>query len=137
MNHKKSAVAKTGTKKSAPKKTAAKKASVSGAYTGPPTHARKRSNLTIQPTPSGYQGTKSGLLVPETLGTVIPPSKFNKGLNSARDIIKESIDEFAKFMAHDMEISEIELSISFNANGEFLGFGIGGAASVKIKIRPC
>lgn len=39
-------------------------------------------------------------------------------------------------MTMDFEVSEIELSMSFSAKGEFLGFRIGGAASIKVKIKP-
>lgn len=33
-------------------------------------------------------------------------------------------------------ISEIELAASFGADGKFMGFSVGGATSIKIKIRP-
>ena len=33
-------------------------------------------------------------------------------------------------------ISEIELTASFSADGNFMGFGVGEAASIKIKIKP-
>jgi len=84
----------------------------------------------------GYQVSAGGLLVPETMGVVVTPSKFRSGLKSAQAAIQESIGEFTQFMSQDMEVFEIGLSISFNAEGKFLGFGVGGATSVTIKIRP-
>lgn len=47
------------------------------------------------------------------------------------------VDELAKMVVADgHKISEIELSISFDARGTFLGIGVGGATSIKIKIVP-
>lgn len=39
-------------------------------------------------------------------------------------------------MTEKYAISEIGLTASFNADGKFLGFGVGGAASITIKITP-
>ncbi len=86
--------------------------------------------------PRGYKETSSGIFVPDSPGKPVSPSKFTKGLKSAKSSIQEAISEFSDFITQEMEISEIELSISINAKGEFLGFGVGGDASVKIKIRP-
>jgi hypothetical protein len=33
-------------------------------------------------------------------------------------------------------IDKVELTVSFNAGGEFIGFGVGGAASIRITIIP-
>jgi hypothetical protein len=34
------------------------------------------------------------------------------------------------------DINEIEIAISFSAEGKFLGFGVGGAASITLRIKP-
>ena len=39
-------------------------------------------------------------------------------------------------MAEPYEITEIEFNASFSADSKFMGFGVGGAASIKIKIAP-
>ncbi len=39
-------------------------------------------------------------------------------------------------MADGFTIKEIELSASLNAEGKFLGFGVGGAATVTVRIGP-
>ncbi len=88
------------------------------------------------PAPSGYRESPSGLIVPDAKSEPVSPTKFAKGLKSAKFAIKETISGFTDFMTQDMVISEIEFSVSFSAKGEFLGFGIGGDASVKIKICP-
>ena len=54
----------------------------------------------------------------------------------AQSEIRESLQEITAALSMNFEISEIELSISFSADGKFLGFGVGGATSLKIKIRP-
>jgi len=68
--------------------------------------------------------------------SLIPATKLRKGLAAAQTEIKESLQEIATLLTLDFEVSEIELSISFSADGKFLGFGVGGATSIKVKIRP-
>lgn len=45
-------------------------------------------------------------------------------------------DEISGLMAGRYNIGQVELTVSFNTNGEFIGFGVGGAASIKITIIP-
>jgi hypothetical protein len=59
-----------------------------------------------------------------------------KGLQNGRAEITGILQEFANMATADYSIKEIELSVSFSASGKFLGFGVGGATSVKIKIAP-
>ena len=66
----------------------------------------------------------------------VPASKLREGLAAAQDDIKQSLQEIATIMTMNFEVAEIELSMSFSAKGEFLGFGVGGAASIKVKIKP-
>jgi hypothetical protein len=39
-------------------------------------------------------------------------------------------------MSDEYSISEMELSASFNAEGKFLGIGVGGAKSITIRVKP-
>jgi len=39
-------------------------------------------------------------------------------------------------MAGQYNIGEVELTVSFNSGGEFIGFGAAGAASITITIIP-
>lgn len=89
--------------------------------------------------PPGYATNPKGfVLVPADAvkNAVTPASKLREGLTKAQAEIRESLHEIATTLSMDFEISEIELSISFSADGKFLGFGIGGATSLKIKIKP-
>jgi hypothetical protein len=89
--------------------------------------------------PPGYCLNNGGrLLVPNQLSTsaIVRPSKLRQGLISAQEEIRKSFKEIAAFSSQDFEVAEIEVSISFNADGKFLGFGVGGAFSIKIKIKP-
>ena len=45
-------------------------------------------------------------------------------------------DEISALMSSRYNIGKVELTVSFNAGGEFIGFGAGGAASIKITIIP-
>lgn len=66
----------------------------------------------------------------------VPASKLSSGITAAQSEIKNTLQEIAGLMSMNFEVSEIELSLSFNAKGQFLGFGVGGAASIKVKIKP-
>jgi hypothetical protein len=81
---------------------------------------------------------QNGLHVPlgSPSGKVVPPSKFASGLEASQKQIRHSLSELASVFTQDFEVSEIELSVSFSADGKFLGFGVGGAMSVKVKIKP-
>jgi hypothetical protein len=88
------------------------------------------------PLPSGY-GNRGKLVVPERyVGSPVPSGKFIEGIKSSKEHIKQAIQEFASIMTEGYGIHEIALSVSFDAQGKFLGFGVGGSASVKVKIRP-
>lgn len=93
----------------------------------------------ISSAPIGYAASPNGLVfVPESTlkSTITPASKLRQGMIKAQAEIRESLQEIAATLSMDFEISEIELSVSFNADGKFLGFGVGGATSLKIKIKP-
>jgi hypothetical protein len=86
--------------------------------------------------PAGYSETDSGLVVPTDLSQPIPATKLRAGFNKAKTEINSLIKEIASTMTESYSISEIELTASFSADGKFMGFGVGGAASIKIKITP-
>ncbi|PKN68655.1 MAG: hypothetical protein CVU54_13560 [Deltaproteobacteria bacterium HGW-Deltaproteobacteria-12] len=89
--------------------------------------------------PSGYSISADGLLlVPSSskYPSITPASKLRDGITKAKNEIRQSLQEIATLMTMDFEISEIEFSVSFSADGKFLGFGVGGAASIKVKIKP-
>jgi len=46
------------------------------------------------------------------------------------------VQEIVDTATNDYIISEIELTASFNAEGKFMGFGVGGEVSIVIKIKP-
>lgn len=89
--------------------------------------------------PPGYSISSDGLLfVPSSSKktSITPASKLRDGITKAKNEIRQSLQEIAALMAMDFEVSEIEFSVSFSADGKFLGFGVGGAASIKVKIKP-
>jgi len=85
---------------------------------------------------SGYRESSSGLMVPDSLATPVPPSKLQAGFTRARKEINALVDELVANMTEDYRISEIELAASFSADGKFLGIGVGGAATITIRIAP-
>ena len=127
-----SAVVKgTAAKKAIAKKVVAKKAS--GRYTAHP---------------AGYVSGPAGISVPapkkvpkpKSPAGVVQPSKMEAGFKSAlasvQRLLNDAIDDLAENVKESLEIEKIELSLSFNAKGEFLGIGVGGAASIKVCLKP-
>ena len=101
--------------------------------------ASKSATKTATTNLQGWASNPGGkILVEEKIAKTkpIPASKLRDGIVAAQGEIKQSLQEIASLMTMDFEVSEIELSMSFSAKGEFLGFGVGGAASIKIKIKP-
>lgn len=86
-------------------------------------------------TPPGYLKSNTGILVPIPKN-VVPASKLKKGVGDAKRYMEDILGDFLQTMGEDYEIAEIELSASFSADGKFLGFGVGGDASIKLKVRP-
>ena len=86
--------------------------------------------------PSGYK-VFNGLLIKEAdLPKPVDASALKKGFDKAKKEIKNMVNEIASIMTTQYSISEIELTVSFSAEGKFMGFGVGGATSIKIKIAP-
>ena len=125
----------------------AKKAALKKAASKPTarkTAERKTTSMgrrTVAVVPAGHKRTSSGLLVPERLSAmpssgVVAASKLEKGIASARAKISGVLEELVEATRENYEITEIELSASFNADGKFLGFGVGGEMSITFKVRP-
>ena len=114
------------------KKKVAKRKVLCGGYKAKTTKKKKVSKL-----PNGY-GVSSGNIIARKEDieskAIVPPSKFRLGFKKAKKEIDEIINDIVLSMRTNDVISEVELSIGFNVKGEFIGFGVGGAASLKIKI---
>jgi len=132
--HAKKTVVKAIAKKPTAKKVIAKKSEAKKAVVSKP--AAKRP---LPKVPVGYSNSPSGILIPSGTSNrdVVPPSKLRAGIKAAQAEIRKSLDDIISIMTQDFEIYEIELTASFNADGKFLGFGVGGAATITIRIRPC
>jgi hypothetical protein len=85
---------------------------------------------------SGYVKSDAGIYVPEKIASIVPPSRLRKGFAKAKEEINGIIEEIIDTMTEDYVISEIEFNASFSADGKFMGIGVGGAASIKIKVTP-
>ena len=86
--------------------------------------------------PVGYSQSRGGILIPDKASTPVPVSKLKKGFASAKKEIQSIVEDIITTMADDYVISEIELAASFSADGKFLGIGVGGAATITIRISP-
>lgn len=65
----------------------------------------------------------------------IPTSKVIEGLGSAQEEISRLVEQIVETFGGNANVSEISLTLGFNAKGAFLGIGVGGAASISVKIR--
>lgn len=122
---------------------AAKKASRKAAKVGMRKAAKKgvrKSPPRFTQAPNGFRRTgRAGLVVPDSLshgGSTVPAGKLKRGIMNARDQIDDTLADLFDALKGDYEIAEIKINASFNAEGKFLGFGVGGAMSVEITVRP-
>ena len=128
-------------KKSAKKaaKKPARRAAKTASRSHPPRTAAKRA---IPRGPTGLKRSPAGLYIPAALVSdssegVVSAAKLQKGLAAAKKQITNMIQEIVDTATEDYEISEIEFAASFSADGKFMGFGVGGEATIVIRIRPC
>lgn len=118
----------------ASKKTAAKR----GARRKPPKRKKVTRARRGKHTPLGYLQSAGGLLVPAVISeevTPVSPAKIRSGLSKARTEIKKLMEELSE-LTEGYTVAEIELAASFNADGKFLGIGVGGATTIKVRFRP-
>ena len=67
----------------------------------------------------------------------VPPMRIKEGVKRARRDIVAVLDEITNISSEDeFYVKEIELSLSFDENGRFLGIGTGGVATVKVILAP-
>jgi hypothetical protein len=83
----------------------------------------------------GFVPSDKRPLVQEQRKTV-SAAALKRGFERAKDEIIGMCDEISALMIGRYNIGKVELTVSFNAGGEFIGFGVGGVASIKITIIP-
>lgn len=131
---------KTTAKKPAKKVTPdSRKKSGKGGARKKPARAKKRPAARRgKAVPLGYLQSAGGLLIPAKMSEEVmpvPPAKIRSGLSKARDEIKKLMEALSE-LTEGYTVSEIELAASFNADGKFLGIGVGGATTIKVRFRP-
>ena len=124
-------------KKAAPAKKAAAKKAAPAKKASPANKPIARPKILDVQEPGFIQGS-TRLFLPTSVAkpVVVPSNKLREGLEAAQGQIKKTLQGFASVFTQDFEVAEISLTLSFNAEGKFLGFGAGGAMSVAIKIVP-
>ncbi|WP_368639458.1 hypothetical protein ABRZ04_10485 [Castellaniella ginsengisoli] len=140
-------VAKTAVKKASAKKAPAKL--VAQAYKAAPAKKSAAKKAHYGVSEPGYKKTPGGVLAPVSHKktsasappeSVVPVGKIEKGLKDAlvnvNKVLSDSINSVAEGIQESVELERIELSLSFNAEGKFIGIGVGGAATIKVCLRP-
>lgn len=131
---------KTKAKKPARKKAAPvpKKAPKSAARKKPVRAKKRPAAKKVKAMPLGYLQSAGGLLIPAKMSeevTPVAPAKIRSGLSKAQTEIKKLMEALSE-LTEGYTVSEIELAASFNADGKFLGIGVGGATTIKVRFRP-
>ena len=62
--------------------------------------------------------------------------QLKAGIGQANKALAEVVEQFGTTLRGDYDIGAIEVSVSFDADGRFMGFGSGGAASMKLSLTP-
>ena len=62
--------------------------------------------------------------------------QLKAGIGQANKALAEVIEQFGHTLRGDYDIGAIEVTVSFGEDGRFLGFGAGGAASMKLSLTP-
>jgi hypothetical protein len=112
------------------KKPAAKKASAKKVAVAKKPAAKKRA-----PPEPGYARGAGGIYVPKDIVVPVKASKLKAGLVTAKAQLSEMLDDLADFSS-DFTLAEIEMQVSFSADGKFLGVGVGGATSITLRLKP-
>ena len=119
--------AKKATRKTSPKR----KSAVKVVKPHKVSATRKRKNL-----PSGYMLFQdTDILVPTMASEPVLPKKIRSGIERSKEEISKLMKELSD-LTDGYEIKEIELAVSFSADGKFLGIGVGGATTIKIRFMP-
>jgi hypothetical protein len=109
--------------------------SAQGLIVGHRKNGLTRIPLTADVMPPGFKRS-SDLLVPVEFEKPVPPGKLRRGIERANREIRDALEAIVNTFSSHAEVEQIEISIGFNADGKFLGFGVGGDASIKVTIRP-
>jgi hypothetical protein len=125
-------VKKTVGHKKASKKIAFKKKKASKAATKV---AKAKKLPKREPGFSRQRGSR--LLVPDSLadGQPIKPSLLEKGLRQASQELQRILESMDATL-DGFAIQGVKLSASFDAKGQFLGFGASGAMAIEITVGP-
>ena len=128
--------------KKKPTQASARKAAY-GAVTKAAGAARKTASASVKLPPPGYSRppgkkvlvatSRNQSPVPEN---VVPANKLQAGIRTAQESISEVLQQLVEAARENYEITEIELSASFSADGKFLGFGVGGEMSITFRVKP-
>ena len=97
---------------------------------------REREPMHVIRRPPASQETNRPVHVSADSSQPIAAYKLKKGFEAAQGDILDTITTIANTLSESGNVIEVELSASFNSDGRFIGFGAGGAATMKIRISP-
>jgi len=74
----------------------------------------------------------SAFLIPND----IEAKELSTGVQKALDGVNTLLTQFIDNFNNNYDINEIELALSFNAQGQFLGISTGGTGTVTLRVKP-
>ena len=66
----------------------------------------------------------------------VSAKKLQEGIPAANRALAAVMEEFGQQLVGEYDISEIEVPVSFDSDGRFIGFGPGGSLTIKLKLTP-
>lgn len=66
---------------------------------------------------------------------VVSPEKLKRGLEEKKRDLQTATDDLTQFFRICPGVKEVEVPLSFDNEGKFLGFGMGGAITMKIHVK--
>ena len=98
--------------------------------------AAKKKSAAKRKTAARYsRSSNSGLYLPTDHAEPVDASKLRSGIREAKREIGLLLDDLSN-LSDDLDVSEIELTASFDVQGKFLGIGVGGATAIAIRLKP-
>lgn len=67
---------------------------------------------------------------------LVSAQQLKAGIGQANRALAEVVEQFGHTLRGDYDIGALEVTVSFDAEGRFLGFGAGGATSMKLSLTP-
>jgi hypothetical protein len=88
------------------------------------------------PSPRVSEPGETSVVPRRAAGETVSPYKLRKGIEAAKKDINDMIETISLALTDSPHVEDVELTVSFGPDGRLVGFGAGGAATIKIRFSP-